>query len=265
VRRVAAVVSPLLLLLALSTPAWAQYPPAQPTCQVNKTTAAPGEDVTVSGDDWQASSQVLIRFHQNKVSQEYGPFPTDGTGHFSANITIPLEAQNGPARIAVGGPNQSGKRVSCEVDITIQTGGGGGGNGTVCDIDDATPAPGQSVKVNGRKWQPQSTVTIRFAQGANNQVMGTAEVNGSGRFAKNTTIPPSAQPGPAQVRVDGTDENGDPQTCVIAIEVSASSSARSMAVAPPFTPASIALLLGTVGTIAVVRRRRTRALVRPAR
>lgn len=264
VRRIAVVVSTLLVVLGLAAPSWAQYPPQQPTCQVNQTTASPGDQITVSGDNWQPNGPmgIRIRFRQDNVSQEYGPFPIDSSGHFSAQITVPMNAQDGPAKIAVGGPDQTGERTQCNLSITITGGGPGPGTGTFCEIDDATPAPGQEVKVTGRKWEPKSTVTVRFVQDANNQVMGTANVNGAGRFAKHLAIPADADPGPAQVRVEGTDENGDPATCVINITVSASASARSMSVAAPFTPATVALLLGTVGTVLVTRRRRTRALVR---
>lgn len=264
-RRHVAVVAAIVAVLATAVPAWAQYPPVQPTCQVSKTVVAPGETIQVSGQNWESNSSVEVRFRQPKVTEEYGPFPTDADGSFSASITIPLEAEDGSARIIVGGPNQSGHRARCVAQITVDSGGPPPppGDRTECGISDRTPAPGQDVKVNGSRWLPRSTVEIEFSQGASTEPLATANVNGSGRFAKRVTIPEDAQDGEAQVIVRGQNENGDPTECRITIEVTSSSSAASgFALARPATPATIALLLGTALVVLIGRRRHTRALLR---
>lgn len=261
-RKRLAIVAAVVAVLMTAIPAWAQYPPEQPTCQVNQTVVSPGESVEVSGDNWQENSSVQVRFHQRNVNQEYGPFPTDSDGSFSATITIPLEAQDGPAQIAVGGPDQSGERARCVVQVTVDT-GSPPGDRTRCSVDDATPAPGQTVKVNGQRWLPQSTVEIEFSQGGSSEHLATATVNRGGRFAKQVVIPEDAQDGEAQIVVRGQDEDGDPTECRIAIVVESSSTAASgFALARPATPATIALLLGTALVVLIGRRRHTRALLR---
>jgi hypothetical protein len=254
----------ILAVLAMAFPAHAQYPPQEPTCQVSKTVVAPGESIQVSGDNWEQSSAVEVRFRQDPHSQEFGPFPTDADGSFSATITIPIDAEDGPARIVVGGPDQDGKRTRCFVEITVDSGGPPPppGDRTVCEIDDVTPAPGQTVKVSGRKWLEKSTVDIEFVQDASSEPMGTANVNGAGRFGKHVPIPEDAQDGSATVRVTGQDESGDPTECRIEIVVTSSSTAAGFALVRPVTPASLMLLLGTALVILISRRRHARALLR---
>ena len=196
-RRLGAALTGVLIVLAAAAPAWAQYPPNAPTCQVNDTTVTPGQTVQVSGQNWQESSSVEIRFRQGNDDQRYGPFPTDSQGSFSAPITIPADPEDGPAQIVVGGNDQDGRpRHICRIQITVDADGGGPPPpGTpVCSVDDATPAPAQTIGVRGRHWLPKSRVSIRFVQGARNQLLVTAPVNGAGRFAKSASIPPDASP-----------------------------------------------------------------------
>jgi hypothetical protein len=261
-RKALAAAAAIVSVLATAVPAWAQYPPEEPTCQVNQTVVAPGESVQVSGDNWQENSSVQVRFHQGNLAQVYGPFPTDADGSFSASITIPGNAKDGPAQIAVGGPDQSADRTRCVVQVTVDS-GSPPGDSTRCGIDDATPAPGQTVKVNGQKWLPQSTVEIEFSQGASSEHLATAKVNGSGRFGKRVVIPEDAQDGEAQIVVLGQDGDGDPTECRITIVVTSSSTAASgFTLARPATPATIAMLLGTALVVLIGRRRHTRALLR---
>lgn len=261
-RKPIVIAAAIVSVLAMAVPAWAQYPPGQPTCQVNQTVVSPGESVQVSGDNWQESSSVQVRFHQKNVIEEYGPFPTDADGSFSTTITIPLEADDGPAQIAVGGPDQSGDRVRCVVQVTVDT-GSPPGDRTRCGIDDPTPAPGQTVKVNGQKWLPRSTVEIEFSQGGSSEPLATANVNPGGRFGKQVVIPEDAQDGEAQIVVRGQDDDGDPTECRIAIVVTSSSApAGGFTLARPATPATIAMLLGTALVVLIGRRRHTRALLR---
>lgn len=269
VRRLVPFASVVIVLL-IAAPARAQYPPPeQPTCEVNKTVVSPGESVTVSGDNWQPNSAVEVRFRQGpapgrpEVERRYGPFPTDSTGHFSAQITIPENAHDGPAQIVVGGPDSEGRRHICRVNVTVQEDGDGGGEPTDpdCSINDRTPTPGQTTKVTGQDWRPGSAVTVHFRQGGEERMVSDTFVNGAGRFATSAQVPHDAEPGPAQMVVRGQDRAGDPKTCVIQIEVVPAGSPAGFELAGPVTPGTLALLLGTAGVIWAARRRRTRALL----
>lgn len=257
----------IIAVAATAMPAWAQYPPQRPTCQVDRTVVEPGDEVQVTGQGWQENSSVRIRFRQDPVTREYGPFPTDDQGNFSARIRIPENAREGEARIVVGGPDQNGRRTTCTVRITVSR------DGTppppprdetipICAVDDATPAPGQTLKVYGRQWLPRSTVEIHFHQEGRTEHLATANVNPAGRFAKASEVPEDAEEGPAEIVVTGRDKHGRPAQCRIEITVTSSSSNAAFAVEPPLSPGAVVLLAGTAGVVALSRRRRARALAR---
>jgi hypothetical protein len=207
---------------------------------------------------------VQARFRQGNLDQVYGPFPTDADGSFSGSVQIPAGAKDGPTRLVVGGPDGSGTRVRCIVQLTVDSDGGPPPDPerTLCAIDDTTPAPAQSVKVSGRQWLPRSEVEIDFEQGTTSEPMATANVNGGGRFGKSAQIPPDAEDGAAEVVVTGLDREGNPRTCRIDIVVTSSSaSAAGYTLAAPVTPANLGMLVVAAGTILLLRRRRTRSLV----
>ncbi len=263
-RRVGALVALVLVLTAFAAPARAQYPPQRPTCQVNDSTVAPGQTVQVSGQNWQSSSQVHIRFRQGNDDQIYGPFPTDAQGSFSASVTIPADARPGPARLVVGGPDQNGKRTICRIQITVQDGGGEPPppGGARCSVNDSTPAPGQSgVNVQCRHLLPRSEATIHFVQDGSSEQIATVIVNGAGRFGKSVSIPTDAHDGPAEIVVNATDEDGEPIEVRIQITVDSSGQLASLTVPGPLTPGTLALLLGTVLVVFVGARRRSRELL----
>jgi len=262
-RRLGAALTGVLIVLAAAAPAWAQYPPNPPTCQVNDTTVTPGQTVQVSGQNWQENSSVDIRFRQGNDDQQYGPFPTDSQGSFSAPITIPADANDGPAQIVVGGDDQNGRRHVCRTQITVDADGGGPPppGSPICAVDDATPAQGQTVKVSGRQWLPKSTVEIRFVQGATDEHLATAGVNGAGRFSHQARIPEDASNGPAEIRVEGQDRNGSPAVCRVQIVVGGSAQSAGLTVTGAISPGTLALLIGTVGVLYAGRRRRSRGLL----
>lgn len=91
---------------------------------------------------------------------------------------------------------------------------------TDCRVSDTTPAPGQTIGVAGRGWQPFTTVEIYFAQGGNQTLIGTATVNSEGRWSTQVTIPPSADPGSAQIVASGFEGHaGNPFNCRVLIRV----------------------------------------------
>ncbi len=263
-RRVGALVAVVLVVFALATPAWAQYPPQPPTCQVNDTTVAPGQTVQVSGQNWDSSSEVHIRFRQGNDDQVYGPFPTNAQGSFSTNVTIPSDAQPGPARLVVGGPDQTGRRAICRVEVTVDEDGGEppSPGSAVCNVNDATPAPGQSgVNVQCRRLLPKSEATISFVQGSSSEHLAVATVNGGGRIGKSVSIPVDASDGPAEIVVNATDEDGEPIEARIQITVDSSGQQVGLTVPGPLTPGTLALLLGTALMVFLGARRRSRNLL----
>ncbi|MEW5839936.1 MAG: hypothetical protein AB1753_02940, partial [Thermoproteota archaeon] len=57
--------------------------------------ARPGDTVTVSGDGFGRNQQVTITLGNSVVETEPPTVMTDGTGKFSAQVTLPEDAQQG--------------------------------------------------------------------------------------------------------------------------------------------------------------------------
>jgi hypothetical protein len=135
------------VVLAAAGPAIAGYPPQQPTCQVSDTTVVPGQQITVSGDNWLAGDTVALNFFQTQPpgpgTVSLGSATTDINGHFAKLVTIPVNAAPGTALISGEGHDKAGEPVQCDPAVlqvltsggstppptTPATGGGGGGGG----------------------------------------------------------------------------------------------------------------------------------------
>ncbi len=72
-------------------------PDVAPTASVavGPNPARPGDTVTVSGDGFGRNQQVTITLGNSVVETEPPTVMTDGTGKFSAQVTLPEDAQQG--------------------------------------------------------------------------------------------------------------------------------------------------------------------------
>jgi LPXTG-motif cell wall-anchored protein len=113
-----AVMSTAVVALAQTSP----YPANAPTCSVAQGTVAPGESVTVSGENWLPNSAVTISL---KGDGTLGSATTDGEGSFSTVVTIPSSAPTGLTEIICSGRRQNGDPFVLGTTITIGSAGGG--------------------------------------------------------------------------------------------------------------------------------------------
>ena len=125
-----------LLVGLVTTPASAQqYPPKKPTCGVSDTSISPGDQVTVSGKDWQPGSTVTFTLRPEDVN--LGSTTAGGNGEFSAVVTIPTSIEPGPHTIVCSGVDRNGDPFVVANPIRILAVVGGGGSaftGTVLNV-----------------------------------------------------------------------------------------------------------------------------------
>jgi hypothetical protein len=108
------------LVVVLSAPAGASYPPKAVTCAVAPGAAQPGADVTVQGTNWKPGSPVSIGFLQDGVVP-LGTAVTDAHGRFRTGARIPASAHDGRAQVAVTGTSSSGVDATCTSNFRVLT------------------------------------------------------------------------------------------------------------------------------------------------
>jgi hypothetical protein len=112
-----------------------QYPPENPTCGVSDTTISPGDQVTVSGEDWQPGSTVTFTLQPEGIN--LGSASVGQNGEFSAVVTIPDSIQPGAHTIVCSGIDRNGDPIVVGIDVQILGVVGGGGaafTGTVLNV-----------------------------------------------------------------------------------------------------------------------------------
>lgn len=114
---------------------------------------APGESVTVSGDGCSPGAEVTIEFRQDGVTKLLATVTADDSGAFSAVVTIPVNAQPGPALLV----------ATCNGHVTVLPlevvpGGGAlpvtgssGSTGTLVGVGGALVALGAAAVYGARR------------------------------------------------------------------------------------------------------------------
>jgi hypothetical protein len=116
-----------LLLGVAIVPASAQeYPPGDPVCGVSDTTLGPGDQVTVSGDNWKPGSTVHFTLQPEGI--DLGSATVDAGGSFSTVVTIPDSVEAGSHSITCSGIDVEGNAVSRNNTIQVLGGVVGGGD-----------------------------------------------------------------------------------------------------------------------------------------
>ncbi|HEX2030498.1 MAG TPA: hypothetical protein VHL78_03735 [Actinomycetota bacterium] len=89
-------------------------------CRVSDTTPSPGETIGVAGDGFQPGSTVEIFYDDPTHQTLIGTATVNQRERFSANVTIPADAELGTAQIIVRGLDaHSGNPTSCSVTIRV--------------------------------------------------------------------------------------------------------------------------------------------------
>jgi hypothetical protein len=129
------------LLFAPAAQAAGDYPPSIcATLSVSTTAPLPGEQITVSGSDFNANASVRLELHSNTVVLK--TVTTDSTGSFSTLVTLPSNVSGTHTIVAATGFNSAGGTCPPpEISLGFQgqsssQGGGhhGGTSGTGQDI-----------------------------------------------------------------------------------------------------------------------------------
>jgi hypothetical protein len=108
----------VLLTLVFATPAFAQYPPEEPTGEVSDSTVTPCQTITVSGSNWEAGSTVDISLDGASLgSASVGP-----GGNFSTSVQIPCNLSPGTYALVLSGTDADGNPATVTSMITVLAG-----------------------------------------------------------------------------------------------------------------------------------------------
>jgi len=184
---------------------------ADPSVSVDPETAAPGEDVTIEGDDFAPGTTVDIEItdEDGDVIGTIDDVEVDENGEFTQEWTVP-EGTN-PGDLTVTAEDEDGNSASAPLEIV---GAGGAGDEEDADdpsviVDPDSAEPGETVTIGGDDFTPGATVDIDITN-EDGETVGTiedVEVDADGEFTVDWTLPEDLQPG--QLVVTATDEDGN--------------------------------------------------------
>jgi hypothetical protein len=89
--------------------------------------------------------------------------------------------------------------------------------GALAGLADSVVEPPALVVVFGSDWLPNSVVDLTLFSAP--VPLGNAQVDGDGEFSKVVKIPAGTAPGQHSIRVQGTAENGQPDTVFLSLQV----------------------------------------------
>ncbi|MCA1726163.1 MAG: hypothetical protein LC722_00425 [Actinobacteria bacterium] len=201
--------------------AHAQYPPQEPVCLADTSTASPGDAVRITGDGWSPGSVTDIDFHQTNppLDRDLGEADANDAGTFVVTVHVPAAAHAGAATIVLTGNAADESNATCTIDLTITS---GAPRATCAQVSDDVVTRGQTIVVFSAKgrWKPGTEVKVFFRSTPVRVATTTAEEDGS--FSTDATIPEDATVGDHLIQVLGTAPSGGPDGCSIPIEVVAS-------------------------------------------
>jgi hypothetical protein len=218
-RRTMIVLASLVLALVLFPgAAQAQYPPDQPTCVADRSKAAPGDPVSVTGDGWEPGGIVDIDFHQDNPSfdRDLGEVEANDAGTFVTTVEIPERAHGGSGVITFAGHDFEGNSDRCSVVLDIE----GEAPAEVClQVSDATVVRAQQIQAFSAAgcWQAGSQIRLIFL--SDPVFVGQAEAAPDGSFSTTVTIPSDATLGDHLLRATGRDASGAPATRSVSLVV----------------------------------------------
>lgn len=114
---VAAAMAVLVLGVLFAAPALAKPYFQKPTCELSDTTVSPGDEITVSGENWQQGATVSIILRPEQIV--LGTATVGADGSFSITVTIPEDIRPGPHQITCKGRNTKGNVRVQNTTITV--------------------------------------------------------------------------------------------------------------------------------------------------
>lgn len=256
-RRFSALTGVVLVSILFPATAYAQYPPDQPVCVVDRSRVAPGDELTLTGDRWEPGGPVDIDFSQDAPSfnRDVGGADANAGGTFVTTVEIPVDAHGGPARLVLSGTDAAGEAATCTVALTVT---GGGGASACAQISDDVVLRSQEILVFSAEgcWEPGSSVALAFL--SQPVGLGTAPVGDDGSFSRAVTIPADAELGEHRIRVRGTDASGAAATVFVRLEVVAGRGGGGLSATGLALGALLALAVGLLaagGSLLLAARR----------
>ncbi|MCW2597351.1 MAG: putative secreted binding protein, partial [Jatrophihabitans sp.] len=162
--------------------------PAQASIAVSSASAAPGADVTVTGDGFRAGENVAVVLSTRTRSAT--TVTADGTGRISASLTVP--GQSTPAVYAVmatGAKSQVPATATVAVTDPLANADVPQVRSTLV-LSSTTATPGEEVTASGAGYQPNQVVTVTGTTSIGAHVgLGTVRANGDGVFTTTFVMP----------------------------------------------------------------------------
>ncbi len=182
-----------------------------PSVSVDPEIAAPGEDVTIEGDDFTPGTTVDIEItdESGDVIGTIEDVEVNDDGEFTEEWTVPEGTE--PGDLTVTAEDEEGNSASAPL-VIVGDGGSGDEDGTdepSVSVDPDTAEPGDTVTVEGDDFTPGTTVDVEVTDEDGN-VVGTIEdieVDENGEFIVDWAIPEDIEPG--ELVVTATDEDGN--------------------------------------------------------
>ncbi|WP_255316461.1 hypothetical protein [Nesterenkonia sp. Act20] len=182
-----------------------------PSVSVDPEIAAPGEDVTIEGDDFTPGTTVDIEItdENGDVIGTIEDVEVNDDGEFTEEWTVPEGTE--PGDLTVTAADEEGNSASAPL-VIVGDGGSGDEDGTdepSVTVDPETAEPGDTVTVEGDDFTPGTTVDVEVTDEDGN-VVGTIEdieVDENGEFMVDWAVPEDIEPG--ELVVTATDEEGN--------------------------------------------------------
>lgn len=117
-----------------------QYPPGQCQLRLSSAAGAPGSTFTAAGAGFAAGSTVQLSFGGDPVSQA----TTDGSGAFTASLTVPADAASGATNVVAAGVDPAGEAYVLSAAFTV-TGATTAGASAAQEDSPSLPRTGSSA------------------------------------------------------------------------------------------------------------------------
>ena len=225
-------------------------PPAPPNCQVKPDKGEPTDQVVVKGEHWFPNDAQTVYMDGVAV----GSATSDDKGKMDGDATVP-DTTPGDNSFVVKGRDSSGNPTSCARTFKVEPRPEGGK--PECHVKPNHGASGATVELEGKHWDPGTPVDITFDGSAMATGTPVAKHDNDGEFTTSGAIPGSER-GSHNIVFKGKNKEGYDASCDVVFKID-----RKAAFFETLRTGGgllgIVVVL-TVGTLAILRRRRTGSL-----
>ncbi len=164
---------------------------------LDRESARPGEQVTVSGEDWSAAlgpaTLTLTRTSDGVVTPlPEAPVPDRLSGIFVVAVTVPQVAEGDYVLGGCQACEEPESRLEAAAALAVTAATVRPVQPAVVNVDPPAGRPGQRVEVVGRGWSPEEPVLLFAAEALRSDpadALATAAVSPEGLFRIDLTVP----------------------------------------------------------------------------